>query len=138
MIYGFPQSISDADCDVEPLDPNDPWSIAADAEPSSPGQPTLLEYKCFMLKLSKIIKSTLKDVYGTRRGSPMNTGQGPSRVRDLIIKVTSLDAQLAKWHSELPGKLRLGNLVESVDGKPRSVEYTRASTPAPTFKEQLF
>ncbi|KAG9256345.1 uncharacterized protein F5Z01DRAFT_618439 [Emericellopsis atlantica] len=104
MIYGFPQSMADADCDVGALDPNDPYSIATDPERSSLGHTTLLDYKCAMIKLSKIIKSTLTDLYGTRSSS---------HVRNLVVSVASLDARLTQWHAELPGRLTLGSPAQS-------------------------
>ncbi|KAI9162690.1 malate synthase A [Paramyrothecium foliicola] len=55
MVYGSPQSISDADYDVQPLGPYTPCSMAADDEPLSAGQTNLLQYKCSMLELSKFL-----------------------------------------------------------------------------------
>lgn len=133
MIYGFPQSISDSDCSVSPLDPNDPWSIAIGRERPSPGQPTLLEYKCAMVKLSKIIKSTLSEVYGTRGHTSRGGKGGPSRARDLVEKVASLDARLTKWHSDLPRKL-----IQARFGPHTEKRLRTGNMHGLPFKEQLF
>lgn len=118
MVYGFPLSISDADCDAEPLDPSDPWSIAADGQSSSFDQPSLLVYKCSMSKLSKIVKSAIEGLYSSRQDSnKRHKGDGPAsnrsttRVQALIQRVTSLEAELVRWYGRLPPKLRLGKLA---------------------------
>lgn len=132
MIYGFPQSISDEDCDVEPLYPHDPWSMAADAQRSPTGRPTLLEYKCAMLRLSKIIKSTLSEVYGTQKKSSRDSRRSPSTLHDLITRVASLDAQLAEWHSGIPDMLKIGDMEEL------AIEQRTSNPPASNSIEQLF
>lgn len=61
MIFGFPLTISDGDCDVDPLDDYDVFSLSANGEATE--RPTLLSYKLAMSQLSSIIRSTLKDLY---------------------------------------------------------------------------
>ncbi|SPO04997.1 uncharacterized protein DNG_07682 [Cephalotrichum gorgonifer] len=149
MIYGFPLSISDADCDVEPLDPSDPWSIAADGQSSLPDQPTLLVYKCSMSELSKIVKSAIEGLYGSRQDLNRNangiptTAETSTRVQALVTKVASLDTQITRWYSQLPGKLRLGKLAVPGPGKSSNHENHRSETHgrAPStlsFDDQLF
>lgn len=146
MIYGFPLSISDADCDAAPLDPSDPWSISADGQSSLSDQPNLLIYKCCMSKLSKIVKSAIQDLYGSRQDlNGQANGRPPAndistQIQAIVKKVASLDAQLSRWYSQLPAKLRVGKLTVPSLGKRDkhrnhgNEKYKQAST----FDEQLF
>lgn len=67
MLYGFPLSINDDDCEVELLDPypvrsGDPsWHSARWKET---GQATLLSYKYSMVQLSIIVRSALVGYVG--------------------------------------------------------------------------
>lgn len=148
MIYGFPLSISDADCDAEPLDPFDPWSIAADGQSSSPDLPTLLVYKCSMSELSKIVKSAIENLYGSRQDAKRQSKDGlisesATRVQGLVKQVASLDSQLTQWYSNLPSKLKLGKLAVSQSGTPTNPEIHHResndkSLATSNFDEQLF
>lgn len=149
MIYGFPLSISDADCDAAPLDPSDPWSIAADGQSSSSDQPTLLVYKCSMSELSKIVKSAIEGLYGSRHDLSRQASGRPAasemstRVQAIVKKVASLDAQLGRWYSQLPAKLRLGKFEVPYFGnldrrEDRGNENNERESSASRFDEQLF
>lgn len=134
MIYGFPLSISDADCDVEPLDPYDPWSITADGQPSSTDQTTLLLYKCSMSSLSRIVKSALEALYRSRKlpDEHRHSDDKEFQLQRITRLVTSFDTQLTEWYSNIPAKLELGNLSEygtsGRNNKPMG----------DTFEEQLY
>ncbi|KAM0418702.1 hypothetical protein ACHAPT_012401 [Fusarium lateritium] len=65
MLYGFPSSIFDSDCDVASLNPYDEYSGSMSEEQYA-SRPNLLFFKCAMSKLSAIVKSALGDLYGTR------------------------------------------------------------------------
>jgi hypothetical protein len=148
MIYGFPLSISDADCDAEPLDPFDPWSLAADGQSSSPDLPSLLAYKCSMSELSKIVKSAIHHLYGFHQDAKRQTkvnfaSRSTSQVQALVKKVASLDTRLTQWYSNLPSKLRLGKLTISQSVAPRKPEtyHQEVNDQSPAtldFDEQLF
>ena len=148
MIYGFPLSISDADCDVEPLDPFDPWSIAADGQASSPNLPTLLLYKCSMSELSKIVKSAIEELYGSRQDAKRQTKDEPAserttRVQALVKKVASLETKLTQWYSNLPSKLKLGKFAVSQSESRRKPEAHHRDTndssiATSNFDEHLF
>ncbi|KAK2613251.1 hypothetical protein N8I77_000175 [Diaporthe amygdali] len=80
MLYGFPLSINDDDCDVQLLNPyplrsgDASWDSAARQET---GQATLLSYKHAMAQLAIIVKAVLTDLYGLRRrGVPTSINSG--------------------------------------------------------------
>lgn len=144
MIYGFPLNMSDADCDIEPLNPCDPWSVSADEQSSSSDQPNLLVYKCAMSDLSKMVKTILEELYGTRQDSSRFTGtlattsKKHSRLHSFIKRVESLDAQLLQWYSNLPKKLRLDKLEDPLGSVNKCSHLERDTTQTSDFKEQLF
>ncbi|KAJ5715677.1 fungal-specific transcription factor domain-containing protein [Penicillium malachiteum] len=114
MSYGYPLSIKDADCDVELLDPL-VRTVHSPASFSSTHQfpTTLLSYKYLMSKLSVLIKDTLTDLYGI--GSYRATGVSSDRsenfnLRNLIRKVSALDARLKDWKAEIPDLLCMDKL----------------------------
>lgn len=123
MSYGYPHSLKDADCDVEPLDPSAktpgmPPSNSLDR--GCPGKPSLLSYKYFMSKLSVITKAILTELYRVGQDSAVNWRHTPDSslfLHHLIDKVTDLDAQLRQWKAEIPSRLQLKG-----DGTP-SVNY---------------
>jgi len=123
MVYGFPLNTSDADCDTEPLDPSDPWSIAADGQLSSSGQPSLLLFKCSMSELSRIVKTIIEELYSFRQSKRSansdSTPHGPSaRIQAIVKKVAVLNARLSRWHSRLPSRLKLEKFVIPHDQRP--------------------
>ncbi|CAH0020785.1 unnamed protein product [Clonostachys rhizophaga] len=142
MIYGFPLSMSDSDCNTEPLGPSDQWSIAADGQPSSSQQPTLLVYKCSMSALSKLIKSALEGLYRSRQKqhrSEINDAQNEKSRRFYFItdRIKALNTELVEWYDNLPPKLKMGRL----SGLPTSevggdlASHTQSHD---TFGEKLF
>lgn len=142
MIYGFPLSMSDSDCNTEPLDPSDQWSIAADGKPSSSRRPTLLVYKCSMSALSKIIKSALEDLYRSRQKqhrSEISAVQNETSLRLQFIrnKIKALNKELGEWYDNLPPKLKMGKLSGLLVSKARA----DLENPTPShisFDEKLF
>ncbi|KAJ5511646.1 hypothetical protein N7453_003749 [Penicillium expansum] len=141
MLYGFPLSISDTDCDVEPLDIYDESSASVIQE-NDPLQPTLLHYKCAMSTLSALVKSALVDLYGTRRNrNPQDNSilDKMSRLPILMKKVEALSTRLNNWHTKLPEKLRLGNLDASSAARqhPKNILGGETHSPIP-FEEQVF
>ncbi|CAG9984787.1 unnamed protein product [Clonostachys byssicola] len=142
MIYGFPLNMSDSDCNTEPLDPSDQWSIAADGQPSSSRQPTLLVYKCSMSALSKIIKSALEHLYRSRQKQQRSRisatqNETPMRVQFISNKIKALNTELVEWYDDLPPKLKMGRL----SGLPVSEAGGDLANPTPShisFDEKLF
>ncbi|KAH6897392.1 putative fungal-specific transcription factor [Thelonectria olida] len=107
MIYGFPLSISDEDCDVGPLDAHDEYS--GSVRGVSARGTTLLSYKCAMSQLSLMIRSAIKDLYGSGR----NSGSSGDSVGEACQRVVhSLDSRILKWYESLPGRLKLGQLYD--------------------------
>ncbi|GIK03835.1 hypothetical protein Aspvir_007910 [Aspergillus viridinutans] len=112
MSYGYPHSIKDADCDVEPLNPsaklrNAPSPVSFD-EPLR-CETTLLSYKYYMSKLSVLTKAVLSELYGIGPGLVNNnraSGVSGSSLRAVVMRVASLDANLRNWRAEIPPKLR--------------------------------
>ena len=142
MVYGFPLSIADADCDAEPLDPYDQWSIAADGQTHGSDRPNLLMYKCCMSKLSTIAKSALEDLYGSRQQQSKLTSEPAHRgnltqFQLTVQKVDSLSLRLEQWFASLPLKLKLDDEsalpAVPVDGSNRHGPTTTLS-----FDEKLF
>lgn len=125
MLYGFPLSINDDDCDVQlihpyPLRSGDAlWDPAARQET---GQATLLSYKHAMAQLSVIVKSALTDLYGLRQRrvhtSGSSGGADRHRLHGLMASVTSIDKRLRQWHARLPSQLRPESLTDARGGYP--------------------
>lgn len=127
MLYGFPLSINDNDCDIQPLNPyslrsNDAsWDATARQQM---GQATLLSHKHAMSQLSVIVKSALTDLYGLCRSRMQINGSSgaanTNRLQELIASVTSLDQRLREWHARLPLQLRPASLTDAVTGSAES------------------
>ncbi len=119
MLYGSPPSISDEDCDAGFLDPS-ATSIRAKLPESANDSrfgTTLLSYKYFMSRLSIIINSALKDLYGVDRQSLGTRSSGrdrSGRLQKLITNVAGLDKQLYTWHVDLPPDLCIETYKENV------------------------
>lgn len=138
MLWGFPLSINDDDCDVQFLNPyplrsGDPgWDVTVWQQT---GEATLLSYKNAMGRLAVIIKSALTDLYGLRQRRHTNCNPGATdkfRLQQLVANVTSLDRRLHEWHARLPLQLRCANLsaASSVrtssndgDGQAHEIEF---------------
>ncbi|KJK77172.1 hypothetical protein H634G_07479 [Metarhizium anisopliae BRIP 53293] len=137
MMYGFPSSISDQDCDAEALDPHDE-SSASTAGFAPSAEPNLLVYKCAMSSLTKIVKCALTDLYG----NPSNVDNAKrsdsghtTRLHSLMSKVSDLDKTLAQWLDGLPVKLRPTELdLKSSLGCPLPAQHNNHVS----FREQLF
>ncbi|KAL1624023.1 hypothetical protein SLS56_008005 [Neofusicoccum ribis] len=137
MLYGFPLSITDDDCDIELLDPyavrsSDPaWDSAAWR---TNGEATLLSYKYSMAQLSIIVKSALTDLYGLRQSRPEKispaVGKG-SRLQKLIATVASLEDGLQRWYKSLPKQLRSKDSIN-----PEPSQCTGA--PENSLRDHLF
>ncbi|PLB46233.1 hypothetical protein P170DRAFT_458330 [Aspergillus steynii IBT 23096] len=110
MSYGYPHSIRDADCDVEPLDPSAKSEIRQSPksfDDQLTGEATLLSYKYYKSKLSVITKNALAELYGVGPNSPENSqSNNPSNPHALIKRVSEFDHKLQAWHQEIPAKLR--------------------------------
>jgi hypothetical protein len=113
MLYGYPLSINEDDCDVGPLhqypersrDPT--WDVTTWR---SNGQATLLSYKVAMAELSIIVRAALLDLYSLgsnnkRGGAEGSTASRP--IRTLTKSVNELNKKLDAWSSQLPQELRL-------------------------------
>ncbi|KAF3806862.1 hypothetical protein GCG54_00007112, partial [Colletotrichum gloeosporioides] len=147
MLYGFPLSIVDEDCDVElpdpyPLRSKDPsWKSN---EWKAAGKATLLSFKRAMAELTIIVKSALSRLYGTQRRlrekDQMDNASG-SDLQLLISTIAELDGRLKTWRDHLPVELLLGGAISKsqteslVGGIPESL---RSSFPSQTKRLQLF
>lgn len=123
MLYGFPLSINDNDCDTQPLNPYSLRSNDASWDSTvrqQMGQATLLSHKHAMSQLSVIVKSALTDLYGLcQRRMQMNASSGAAnknRLQELMASVTSLDQRLREWHARLPLQLRPASLTNETTG----------------------
>ncbi|WKT40107.1 hypothetical protein QSH57_001926 [Fusarium oxysporum f. sp. vasinfectum] len=101
MLYGFPLGFSDSDCNVEALDPYDEYS-GSTKESYQMRKPSLLFYKCSMLRLSATVKSALVELYGTRHDDRKRM----NNPKALFDKVAALNGRLQEWHRSLAPKLR--------------------------------
>lgn len=143
MIYGFPLSINDDDCDVELLNPYPLRSGDPSWNPvvwKRTGQATLLSYKHAMGQLSVIIKSTLTGLYGLRQSrhtnySPVATDK--TRLQQLMAGVASLDKRLHEWHARLPLQLRPDSLTGITGATSLERGSTTGSDKQPSENERL-
>ncbi|PON24973.1 tall aerial hyphae-4 [Trichoderma gamsii] len=127
MLYGFPLSISDRDCDVKPLHPYAVRSLDSPGDSvfrRAAGQPTLLSYKYFMVQLSIIVKAVLGDLYGLHRSSEEPQRRGDKyELKQLVETITRLDARLQKWSQSLPVRLSLKEAIKaSTSSVPNSLD----------------
>ncbi|KPM45749.1 hypothetical protein AK830_g772 [Neonectria ditissima] len=139
MIYGFPLSISDEDCDIEPLDAHDEYSGSVRGVPAN--EPTLLSYKCFMSKLSMIVRSAIKHLYGNRNNLDNHgnsTSQQSACLQRVVDNVACLDSRVVSWYSDLPAKLRLGDLAKQSSGNTSARQDCSERDSNKTFEDNLF
>ncbi|KZF23018.1 hypothetical protein L228DRAFT_141513 [Xylona heveae TC161] len=139
MMYGFPLSISDSDCDVDELDPFDEYS-GSTSQAQTSEQPTLLFFKCYMSKLSRIVKSALTDLYGTHRDLDRENHPIMShnaRLQSLIKKVQDLDSRLLQWREGVAAKLRPTTISDSGSNQARVSGHSDQNVDK-TFEEHLF
>lgn len=110
MSYGYPHSINDTDCDVEPLDPS--AKLPAAQSPASFNEPlqcetTLLTYKYLMSKLSVITNEILSRLYCVGSASANNLAVKPKlSSQHLVRKVASINRKLEAWKAEIPPLLQ--------------------------------
>jgi hypothetical protein len=131
MSYGYPHSIGDADCDVEPLNPSAKLRYAP--SPISFDEPlrcetTLLSYKYYMSKLSVLTKAVLSELYGIGPGSVDSNrafDESGSSLRTVVMRVASLDARLRNWRAEIPPKLRWETLASTSASYSSQDEFDR-------------
>lgn len=131
MSYGYPHSIKDADCDVEPLNPSAKLGNAA--SPISFDEPlrcetTLLSYKYYMSKLSVFTRAVLGELYGIGPGLVNNkrtSGETGSSLRAVITSVANLDARLRTWRAEIPPKLRWETVASTSASYSSMEEFDR-------------
>lgn len=142
MLYGFPLSINDDDCDVELLDPYSLRSDDASWDPTAraqTGQATLLSYKHAIAQLSIIVKSALTDLYGLRQRRMNTNGSSGAANRNclqgLMASVTSLDKRLCEWHARLPLQLRPASLTYT---SGRSVERSSQNNGGTGLSDEAF
>ncbi|OOO05067.1 hypothetical protein OAory_01114040 [Aspergillus oryzae] len=144
MAYGYPLSIKDSDCDVEPLDPtfNSPvgQSPSSFEEPLT-GEATLLSYKYFMSKLSVITKDALSELYNVRLDSPEGSRLHHSTLDPLhvINKVRTIDTKLRHWLAEVPSRLRWDNMAAAdvSYSSPQAVDRDIGAS-GPVFENHIY
>lgn len=145
MSYGYPHSIKDTDCDVEPLDPSAKLPFVQ--SPTSFDEPlqchaTLLSYKYFMSKLSVLIKAILAQLYGIgsiSNENPTSSVGSNEDLRCLIKQVAEFDTKLRQWHAEIPFKLQF-RADASVQTTYSSLDDmdTDIGASGPLFEEHIF
>ncbi|GAQ35266.1 fungal specific transcription factor [Aspergillus niger] len=105
VAYGYPHSIRDGDCDVEPLDPSaklqNMQSPGSFDEPLT-SDPTLLSYKYFITKLSTITKGALDDLYRVRSHAASRSHTDSLDIQKVVGKVADYDSRLRHWEAEIP------------------------------------
>ncbi|KAL4873556.1 hypothetical protein BDV12DRAFT_182338 [Aspergillus spectabilis] len=84
MSYGYPHSIKDTDCDVEPLDPSAKLQFAL--SPKSFDEPLICGATLFSMETLPPNNST-------------------TSLHRLVDKVAELDTKLQQWHAEIPPEL---------------------------------
>ncbi|KAK6837074.1 hypothetical protein RU639_001642 [Aspergillus parasiticus] len=144
MTYGYPLSIKDSDCDVEPLDPtfNSPigQSPSSFDEPLT-GEATLLSYKYFMSKLSVITKDALSELYNIRLDSAEGSRLHHSTLDPsyAIHRVRTIDMKLRRWHAEVPSRLRWDNITaaDASYSSPQAVDRDIGAS-GPVFENHIY
>lgn len=136
MLYGYPSSTSDDECDVTRLDPH--YQVAnAQSSPQPGAGITLRSYKYFMSELSTITQYTLKELYNSR---PKQKGGSKLSTADLqrqIEQVAEIDSRLLEWKASLPFELRLENQVMPAYGTAEDLDkHIRAS--GPQFEDHIY
>lgn len=135
MLYGFPLSINDSDCDIPRLDPLDEYSDSVSAE-TGVAATNLLHFKCTMSTLSTIVKCALDDLYGTRRSRVQDGLNQASRLNTLVKKVASLNLRLLLWKQRLPSKFTLDDAADQ--HLPGDQEASTPKTGESGFEDHLF
>jgi hypothetical protein len=144
MTYGYPLSVRDSDCDVEPLDPT--FKFPGGQSPSSfeepiTGEATLLSYKYLMSKLSVITKDALAELYNIR----LDSADGArlhclaSDPRHVIEMVQQIDARLRHWQAEIPSKLLWENKTSDDISYSSPLEVDRdIGASGPAFENHIY
>ncbi|KAM5369330.1 hypothetical protein ACJZ2D_009049 [Fusarium nematophilum] len=135
MLYGFPSSIFDSDCDVSPLNPYDEHS-GSTTEEQCTSKPNLLFFKCAMSKLSAIVKSALVDLYGARGSRDRQALNQKSRLKTLVNNVASLNSGLVDWSAKLTPKLKFDS--SGIETSTRDQAGGSSVEPEAAFEEHLF
>lgn len=146
MLYGFPLSINDVDCDIELLNPyplRSNHSSWTSKDWRKTGQATLLSYKYSMVTLSIIVKSALTELYGLRQGLHANHGSAEvnaSRLQTMVTTVSSLDSRLQTWYQSLPRRLKIDDKrnASSTDIHSTGPFGDEATQSENAFEERLF
>ncbi|KAF5866857.1 hypothetical protein ETB97_008661 [Aspergillus alliaceus] len=144
MTYGYPLSIKDSDCEVEPLDPafNSPIGQSSSSfdEPLT-GEVTLLSYKYLMSKLAVITKDALSELYHVRLDPAEGSRLHHSTLdpRYVIEKVRTIDTKLRQWHTEVPFKLRWENMsaADVSYSSPQAVDRDIGAS-GPLFESHIY
>ncbi|KAB8262173.1 fungal-specific transcription factor domain-containing protein [Aspergillus pseudonomiae] len=144
MAYGYPLSIKDSDCDVEPLDPtfNSPigQSPSSFEEPLT-GEASLLSYKYFMSKLSVITKDALSELYNVRLDSAEGSRLHHSTLDPsyVIDRVRTIDMKLRHWNAEVPCRLRWDSITAAdvSYSSPQAVDRDIGAS-GPVFENHIY
>ncbi|KAF2021573.1 hypothetical protein BU24DRAFT_362219 [Aaosphaeria arxii CBS 175.79] len=142
MLYGFPLSINDDDCDMELLNPYPLRSGDPKWKPDvlkQTGQATLLTFKHSMVQLSIIVKCALVDLYGLR-GSSEDKRKSVSdnqRLHTVISTVSKLSKRLEALCQIIPKRLRINESTVS-DAALREAERARADHPIDYYNSPQF
>ncbi|CAK7228833.1 hypothetical protein SCUCBS95973_007012 [Sporothrix curviconia] len=135
VLYGYPLSISDSDCDTEILDPQHRPTACHEHskydDDDNDNHP---------LVLSMIIRAVLADIYGMYRSYnaaasstaaaalPPNTHNRSAQPQNLLLKVAELDRRLSAWYDDVPPELRL-----DVASPPSAANSPSASMASPGY-----
>ncbi|PYH40844.1 transcription factor domain-containing protein [Aspergillus saccharolyticus JOP 1030-1] len=143
VVYGYPHSIWDADCDVEPLDPSAKVQAAGSAGSSDEAagrRTTLLSYKCLMSELSVLTKAALGELYRTSTSSTDDGRPYRSRadLQDTIQEVMRLSDRLRQWQARLPSELQWDRVCDRVNySTPEEVDRDVGAS-GPRFENHIY
>ncbi|OJJ71005.1 hypothetical protein ASPBRDRAFT_43903 [Aspergillus brasiliensis CBS 101740] len=143
VVYGYPHSIWDADCDVEPLDPSAKSQVVQ--SPRSFDEPlrcetSLLSYKYFMSKLSVITKAALAELYHANNGTTDRERhpQSQSHLQQTIQTVAKFGLRLQKWQSEIPLELQWDHVADKVNYSTADEIDRDIGASGPRFENHIY
>ncbi|RAL10668.1 transcription factor domain-containing protein [Aspergillus homomorphus CBS 101889] len=143
VVYGYPHSIRDADCDVEPLDPSAKLHVVQ--SPSTFDEPlacqtTLLSYKYFMSKLSVITKAALNELYRTKSSPSEDETFSRSRLdlQDTLRAVAKYNGRLQQWRTEVPLDLQWDHVAGQANySSPEEIDCDIGAS-GPRFQNHIY
>ncbi|OJK01885.1 hypothetical protein ASPACDRAFT_50699 [Aspergillus aculeatus ATCC 16872] len=143
VVYGYPHSIWDADCDVEPLDPSAKLQVMQCSRiPDDLQAPktTLLYYKRLMSELSVVTKAALGELYRTKPslvedGKPIKSRRD---LQDTLQAVAKYNSRLQQWQAKLPLELQWDRTSDQANySTPEEIDRDIGAT-GPRFESHIY